>query len=192
MTVGGGDYQATAHKRFKDWREGITAHLDHLALYAGAAGYPCSGTPDPRHFAFLHGTARTVESLGGKWAPSSAYGTNLVSKLGNLRSSTVVEKSTTINPSGDTATVQLNGKVIASGTLVNGLVTVPIREIADKLGAKLVWDNAIKIATVNGKVIVGVQVVNGRSIAPVREVVEAAGGRVAEWDGQKRVVTIQK
>ncbi|MFW5438729.1 N-acetylmuramoyl-L-alanine amidase, partial [Paenibacillus apiarius] len=40
ITAGGGDYQASAHKRFKDWQEGIAAHLDHLALYAGAAGYP--------------------------------------------------------------------------------------------------------------------------------------------------------
>ncbi|SYX87708.1 N-acetylmuramoyl-L-alanine amidase family protein [Paenibacillus alvei] len=43
ITAGGGDYQASAHKRFKDWREGITAHLDHLALYAGASGYPKKG-----------------------------------------------------------------------------------------------------------------------------------------------------
>lgn len=49
ITAGGGDYQASAHKRFRDWKEGITAHLDHLALYAGAAGYPKKETADPRH-----------------------------------------------------------------------------------------------------------------------------------------------
>ncbi|WP_249725593.1 S-layer homology domain-containing protein, partial [Paenibacillus dendritiformis] len=81
VTAGGGDYQASAHKRFTDWREGITAHLDHLALYAGAAGYPRAGTPDPRHFAYLLGTAKTVESLGGKWAPSTSYGQKLVQYL---------------------------------------------------------------------------------------------------------------
>ncbi|WII39502.1 N-acetylmuramoyl-L-alanine amidase [Paenibacillus thiaminolyticus] len=81
VTAGGGDYESSAHKRFKDWREGLTAHLDHLALYAGAAGYPRAGTPDPRHFAYLFGTAKTVESLGGKWAPSASYGQKLVQYL---------------------------------------------------------------------------------------------------------------
>ncbi|WP_374018990.1 N-acetylmuramoyl-L-alanine amidase [Paenibacillus thiaminolyticus] len=81
VTAGGGDYEASAHKRFRDWREGISAHLDHLALYAGAAGYPRAGTPDPRHFAYLFGTAKTVESLGGKWAPSVSYGQKLVQYL---------------------------------------------------------------------------------------------------------------
>ncbi|MCM3339223.1 glucosaminidase domain-containing protein [Paenibacillus sp. MER TA 81-3] len=81
VTAGGGDTQAAAHKRFANWREGITAHLDHLALYAGASGYPRDSTPDPRHFSYLKGTARTVEALGGKWAPSSTYGHKLVQYL---------------------------------------------------------------------------------------------------------------
>ncbi|MCE5168473.1 S-layer homology domain-containing protein [Paenibacillus profundus] len=74
VTAGGGDTQAAAHKRFANWREGITAHLDHLALYRDS-------TPDPRHFSYLKGTARTVEALGGKWAPSSTYGHKLVQYL---------------------------------------------------------------------------------------------------------------
>ncbi|BFH15528.1 hypothetical protein J6TS7_65670 [Paenibacillus dendritiformis] len=85
ITAGGGDTQASAHKRFTDWREGITAHLDHLALYAGAAGYPRAGTPDPRHFAYLHGTARTVQELGGKWAPSTSYGRKLLDYLEEVK-----------------------------------------------------------------------------------------------------------
>ncbi|EJW16887.1 N-acetylmuramoyl-L-alanine amidase [Paenibacillus alvei] len=160
ITAGGGDYQASAHKRFKDWKEGITAHLDHLALYAGASGYPKKDTPDPRHFAYLHGTAKTLEELGAKWAPSSSYGTNLVNKLAQLRGVAAVEKPATAKPRGETATVELNGKVIASGTFANGLVTVPIRDMAEAIGAKLVWDNIKKIATVNGNKIVGTQVVN--------------------------------
>lgn len=85
VTAGGGDYQASAHKRFSSWREGISAHLDHLALYAGAAGYPRAGTPDPRHFPYLHGMAGTVEALGGKWAPSTLYGHKLVEYLKEMR-----------------------------------------------------------------------------------------------------------
>lgn len=59
-TQGGGNYDPSAHKRFKDWEEGIQAQVDHLALYAGANGYPKPGTPDPRHFPFIKGTAKTL------------------------------------------------------------------------------------------------------------------------------------
>lgn len=34
------DYEPDAHMRFPDWETGISAHLDHLALYVGAPGYP--------------------------------------------------------------------------------------------------------------------------------------------------------
>lgn len=77
---GGGDDDPGAHVRFLTWRRGVAAHLDHLALYAGADGYPRRRTPDPRHFRSLHGTARTVEALGGRWAPSPTYGAT-VAKL---------------------------------------------------------------------------------------------------------------
>lgn len=77
-TAGGGNYDPGAHRRFPSWRAGVTAHLDHLALYAGAPGYPKARTPDPRHFPFLRGKARTAEALGGKWAPSPTYGREVV------------------------------------------------------------------------------------------------------------------
>jgi hypothetical protein len=73
-TAGGGNYDRDAHRRFATWRQGVIAHLDHLALYAGARGYPKRATPDPRHFSFLRGRARTVQALGGAWAPSESYG----------------------------------------------------------------------------------------------------------------------
>ena len=71
------DFIAEAHKRFDSWEDGIIAHIDHLALYAGAEGYPKEGTLDPRHFDSLFGRCPTVESLGGNWAPSGDYGTSL-------------------------------------------------------------------------------------------------------------------
>ena len=73
-TAGGGNYDRRAHRRFRTWRQGVIAHLDHLALYAGARGYPKRSTPDPRHFSFLRGRAPTVQALGGAWAPSPSYG----------------------------------------------------------------------------------------------------------------------
>jgi N-acetylmuramoyl-L-alanine amidase len=79
-TAGGSNSDPNAHQRFTSWREGVTAHLDHLALYAGADGYPRApeATPDPRHFPFLAGKAKSVEALGGSWAPSEVYGQSIV------------------------------------------------------------------------------------------------------------------
>lgn len=79
VTEGGNndDHIKDAHMKFPDWRTGIEAQVQHLALYAGAAGYPLEKPADPRHFKFLLGTATTVESLGGKWAPNPEYGTKL-------------------------------------------------------------------------------------------------------------------
>jgi N-acetylmuramoyl-L-alanine amidase len=81
ITAGGGDTVASAHKRFKDWREGITAHADHAALYAGAPGYPKANSPDPRHFTWIKGVATTLEAFGGRWAPNPQYGVNIRDKF---------------------------------------------------------------------------------------------------------------
>lgn len=75
---GGGDKNPNAHKKFKSWDEGVKAHLDHLALYAGAEGYPKEETEDPRHFPSIHGKAESVIDLGAKWAPSKTYGEEIL------------------------------------------------------------------------------------------------------------------
>lgn len=73
-TAGGGDYDREAHMRFDTWNDGVTAQLDHLALYAGAEGYPRAQTADPRHFPSITGAAKYVEDLGGRWATLPDYG----------------------------------------------------------------------------------------------------------------------
>lgn len=78
VSSGGGNYDANAHKRFGSWDEGVQAHLDHLALYAGAVGYPRSNTYDPRHFKSIYGKATSVRGLAGSWASDSSYGNKLV------------------------------------------------------------------------------------------------------------------
>ena len=72
------------HMVFNSWEDGISAHIDHLALYAGASGYPSKTTLDPRHFGHLFGKSPYVETLGGNWAPSSAYGENIVEMMVSL------------------------------------------------------------------------------------------------------------
>lgn len=83
-TQGGGNYDPAAHKTFSSWEEGITAQVHHLALYAGHEDFPKADTPDPRHFASIYGVAPNVEDLGGRWAPSSSYGTDIVRMMKEL------------------------------------------------------------------------------------------------------------
>lgn len=74
ISSGGGNNSASSHQVFENWDEGVQAHLDHLALYAGADGYPKRDTYDPRHFITLKGKAKTVNDLTGNWATSNIYG----------------------------------------------------------------------------------------------------------------------
>ncbi|OON99412.1 MAG: hypothetical protein ATN35_12710 [Epulopiscium sp. Nele67-Bin004] len=72
----GGDCMiASSHKKFESWKEGITAHIDHLALYAGADGYPMAknDTPDPRHFSYLLGKGTTLAEMAAQWAVDTNY-----------------------------------------------------------------------------------------------------------------------
>lgn len=79
-SAGGGNYDKNAHTRFKDWKQGITAQVQHLGIYAGEI-YKEDDVVDPRHFPEIRGTAPTVEKLGGKWAPSKTYGSEIVAMM---------------------------------------------------------------------------------------------------------------
>nr|WP_245683839.1 glucosaminidase domain-containing protein [Vulcanibacillus modesticaldus] len=108
--AGGNDTNPNAYQRFNSWEEGITAHLDHLALYAGAQGYPREDTPDPRHFPFLNGTAKTVEQLSGKWSPLKDYGNKIVSLLREIEATQVIDSNEDIKKLKDEIT-NLNLKI---------------------------------------------------------------------------------
>ena len=106
---GGDDSDPNAHQRFNSWDEGVQAHLDHLALYAGADGYPRKDTYDPRHFATIKGKAPTVNSLGGRWAPSSTYGEEVNSLYRNLLKSADVTIGSEEIPDDDSNNGSNNG-----------------------------------------------------------------------------------
>ena len=107
ITKGGGDQDPGAHNRFEYWEDGIQAHADHLALYAGAPNFPkyspdCASHPneqykvngtttDPRHFTYLYGKCKTVESLGGNWAPSLSYGEDIIQMAQQIINTVVPE-----------------------------------------------------------------------------------------------------
>ncbi|SHE37088.1 cell wall hydrolase/autolysin [Clostridium fallax] len=96
-TSGGDDTDPNAHHRFKTWDEGVQAHLDHLALYAGAKGYPRQNTLDPRHFSTIAGVAKTVSALGGKWAPNPKYGIEVLEMYDRINGTSITNTNSSSN-----------------------------------------------------------------------------------------------
>ena len=72
-TYGGYMNTSSEFTMFDSWYEGIDAHTDHSALYAGVVGYPRADTKDPRHFSYLFGKVTTVEGLSGTWAEAGYH-----------------------------------------------------------------------------------------------------------------------
>lgn len=87
---GGGCDDPNAHMRFNTWEDGAKAQVQHLALYAGKEGYPLKNPLDPRHFSYLHGKCKTVESLSGNWA-GATYGQDLVKMMNEVINTVVKE-----------------------------------------------------------------------------------------------------
>jgi N-acetylmuramoyl-L-alanine amidase len=139
--VGGGDTDPNAHQRFNSWDDGVQAHLDHLALYAGADGYPRSSTYDPRHFVTVKGKAVTVNALGGKWAPSLTYGeeinklyddlmtsAGITSKTNNATVEDTNKNSTTNSSTGKTNTTSETSKPTTNSSGTNTPTGLPVSE----------------------------------------------------------------
>ncbi len=98
-----------------------------MALYAGADNYPQWDTPDPRHFAYLHGTAETVVELGGKWAGSATYGTDIVRMMREIEAIEIEEKpEEVVGPTNELETLELDlqGKTIVGVNWNGGRITI--------------------------------------------------------------------
>ncbi|NLX90647.1 MAG: hypothetical protein GXZ07_03495 [Firmicutes bacterium] len=67
------------HETFSTPEDGVRAHFNHLAAYVGLIPI---GEPHGRYLLVKSlpwaGTVRTVEELGGKWAPNLDYGKSIV------------------------------------------------------------------------------------------------------------------
>ena len=135
---GNTDSDPNAHQKFNSWEDGISAHLDHLALYAGANGYPRKETKDPRHFSFIFGRAKSVLGLSGVWASDKQYGEKVLKMTKEIENiekgenpTTPVEpkppttqpekpitppnnSGNTIKPPSNSGSTQKTGKVTAS------------------------------------------------------------------------------
>ena len=147
---GGDDYDANAHKRFDNWEQGVIAHLDHLALYAGAAGYPkttyvdswkdealaSNETYDPRHIGWfgttsgILGKAKDVLSLTGSWASDPNYGVELFRLYCEATNSEYLPaKSNLESPSN--SEVITNGKLRIKGWALHAFGITEIKVLVD-------------------------------------------------------------
>lgn len=126
---GGSNTDPNAHQRFANWDEGVQAQLDHLALYAGANGYPRTSTYDSRHFSYLFGTARTVKALDSKWADAT-YGDEVMNLYKDIEDKQ--SQISNVQPPKDDLSVcidstkyytgdrlQLSGWILSKGTIKN-------------------------------------------------------------------------
>lgn len=121
---GGDDNDPDAHQKFDSWDEGVQAHLDHLALYAGADGYPKSDTFDPRHFKTIMGRCKTINELGGsgKWAPSETYGEEVSTLYRSLLVSAGIEKEDGKN--NNSQKVELKSEILSINNNINNTVNI--------------------------------------------------------------------
>lgn len=72
------------YTKFKCWEDGVEAHLDHLALYVGAAGYPKDDSKDTRHFYYLYGICLNVADLQDKWTAKKDYSKKILDEIKNI------------------------------------------------------------------------------------------------------------
>lgn len=133
---GGSNTDPNAHQRFASWEESVTAHCDHLALYAGAPGYPRADTPDPRHFPYLLGKARTYEELGGKWAPNPDYGRSIVRDYLQQLLATA-EAAPESPPVGDAGSLDAYRRALADLEAAHEQLLAEHRRVAGELQAAL-------------------------------------------------------
>jgi len=137
---GGSCSDINAHERFPNPSEGVRAHFNHMAAYVGI---PPIGTPHGRYHTVMSlswaGTIKTVEELGGKWAPNPDYGRGIVRNLLQPLITTSAPPVTTpppgptpISPQGvRLCKVMLDGRPIEDGLLWNGQSWLSTRVMAD-------------------------------------------------------------
>lgn len=87
------------YTRFNSWEEGVEAHLDHLALYFGAEGYPKEDSKDSRHFYYLYGICSNISDLQGKWNSRKGYSNRILDEIKNIYTNNyrVINESDIIN-----------------------------------------------------------------------------------------------
>ena len=81
-----GDAHPLAHAQFPSWRIGAVAHVQHLRAYAGCP-VPARDVVSPRYEWVIgrYALEHWEEFGGGRWAPASTYGAQVVAIANRLR-----------------------------------------------------------------------------------------------------------
>lgn len=85
---------------------------------------------------------------GGKWTGWAAFKAQVDAKLKAYAS---IPKQEAVDVIVNKANVVIDGVKTKDGVLIDGAVYVPLREVSDKLGAAITWDNVSKTASVQTK-----------------------------------------
>ena len=117
----GTDDRPESHMKFESWEDGISAHIDHLALYVGASGYPREKTKDPRHFSYLFGKIKYAEELSGNWTPDTSYGNKIVGIVKEIQNTTIIDNfdNTNVNNPNLNISINLLGEMKKSLGVIN-------------------------------------------------------------------------
>jgi len=88
-------------------------------------------------------------------------------------------------------TVIVNSKQLSdTGKLIDNRTYVPLRAIANALGAKIGWDQVNKEASIDGIVIDGI-VINGTTYVPLRLLGDEIGA-IVSWQQDTYTATLTK
>lgn len=83
VPTGDGDHPLI-HQQFPNWQIGAVAHAQHLRAYTGQT--VMGMIVDPRYSLVGPPFVDTWAGLGGRWAPSASYGSEIESIIDRLRS----------------------------------------------------------------------------------------------------------
>ena len=117
---------------FPTIKAGVTAQIQHLYAYACTNDLPAGETLiDPRFKYVTRGCAPTWESLGGKWASSSTYGTKILQVYNQMVAFTV-PTTPTITSSAKSLSFS-----VAPGSSAKQTITVTTQNLTDDIKATL-------------------------------------------------------
>jgi hypothetical protein len=78
------DNDPFAHEMFSSWRVGARAHVQHLCAYLGRPAPEIELTARAKWVRNANRPILNVEELGGRWAPSPTYGSEIAAMVAEM------------------------------------------------------------------------------------------------------------
>lgn len=136
---GGSDTDKYAHVQFKNWEDGVYAHIEHLALYSAAKGFPLKNPHDPKHKNYIYGLSKTVEGLTGNWCNEKNYSSRIIEMVQELENTKVEEIKLNTNEK----LVQENKQLKDENNLLKNQIKIVSDELQEKIKELNNKDNII-------------------------------------------------